>query len=65
MRIDIIDTVAGFDAVRDNWDQVYRDDPDAQHFLSWTWLKDFLAHRGRWFVLLCCLFAAQVADQTR
>ncbi|MBB3442392.1 GNAT family N-acetyltransferase [Rhizobium sp. BK379] len=51
MRIDIIDTVAGFDAVRDNWDQVYRDDPDAQHFLSWTWLKDFLAHRGRWFVL--------------
>ncbi len=22
MRIDIIDTVAGFDAVRDNWDQV-------------------------------------------
>lgn len=51
MRIDVIDTVAGFDAVRDNWDQVYRDDPDAQHFLSWTWLKDFLGHRGRWFVL--------------
>ena len=45
------DTVVGFDAVRDNWDQVYRDDPDAQHFLSWTWLKDFLGHRGRWFVL--------------
>ncbi|MBE1504649.1 GNAT family N-acetyltransferase [Rhizobium viscosum] len=51
MRIDVIDTVAGFDAVRDNWDQVYRDDPDAQHFLSWTWLRDFLGHRGRWFVL--------------
>ncbi len=51
MRIDVIDTVAGFEAVRDNWDQVYRDDPDSQHFLSWTWLKDFLSHRGRWFVL--------------
>lgn len=51
MRIDVIDTVAGFDAVRENWDLVYRDDPDAQHFLSWTWLKDFLGHRGRWFVL--------------
>lgn len=51
MRIDVIDTVAGFDAVRDNWDQVYRDDPDAKHFLSWTWLRDFLGHRGRWFVL--------------
>lgn len=51
MRIDIIDTIAGFDAIRDNWDQVFMDDPDAQHFLSWIWLKNYLSRRRRWFIL--------------
>ncbi len=51
MRIDIIDTIAGFDAVRDNWDQVFMEDPDAQHFLSWIWLKNYLSRRRRWFIL--------------
>lgn len=51
MRIDIIDTITGFEAVRDNWDQVFMEDPDAQHFLSWIWLKNYLSRRRRWFIL--------------
>lgn len=51
MRIDIIDTVTDFDAVRANWDQVFIADLDAQHFLSWTWLRRYLSRRKRWFVL--------------
>ncbi|MBY5819327.1 GNAT family N-acetyltransferase [Rhizobium leguminosarum] len=51
MRIDIIDTIAGFEAVRENWDQVFLEDPDAQHFLSWIWLKNYLSRRRRWFIL--------------
>lgn len=51
MRIDIIDTVEAFAAVRRNWDEVFMADPDAQHFLSWTWLNRYLSHRRRWFIL--------------
>ncbi|MBB4231605.1 GNAT family N-acetyltransferase [Rhizobium mongolense] len=51
MRIDVIDTEAGFEAVREDWDRVYMDDPHAQHFLSWIWLKSYLFHRKRWFIL--------------
>ena len=51
MRIDIIDTAEAFAAVRGNWDEVFMADPDAQHFLSWTWLNRYLAHRQRWFIL--------------
>jgi len=51
MHIDVINTRAGFDALRDNWDQVFMADPHAQHFLSFTWLKAYLRRRGRWFIL--------------
>ncbi|WHA43204.1 GNAT family N-acetyltransferase [Agrobacterium larrymoorei] len=51
MHIDVIDSWSGFDAIRANWDQVFLDDPFAQHFLSWTWLKAYLSRRGRWFIL--------------
>ena len=51
MRIDVIDTEAGFDGLREQWERVYGNDPYAQHFLSWIWLKPYLARRNRWFVL--------------
>lgn len=51
MRIDIIDTESGFNAIRENWDQVFMADPHAQHFLSWYWLEDYMLRRKRWFVL--------------
>lgn len=51
MRIDIIHTDSGFDAVRENWDSVFREDPHAQHFLSWIWLKPYMSRRKRWFIL--------------
>lgn len=51
MRIDVIDTEADFYRARENWDAVFMADEDAQHFLSWIWLKAFLARRKRWFIL--------------
>lgn len=51
MHIDVIETRAGFDALRENWDQVFLADPYAQHFLSFTWLRSYLRRRGRWFIL--------------
>ncbi len=51
MRIDVIDTRAGYDALKDRWDQVFMADPHAQHFLSWVWLRAYLWRRGRWFIL--------------
>jgi tetratricopeptide (TPR) repeat protein len=40
--IDIIDEFAGFQAVRSRWDEVYITAPNAQFFLSWTWLSGAL-----------------------
>lgn len=51
MRIDIIDTEAGFEALRPQWEQVFMQDEYAQHFLSWTWLRQYMWRRKRWFVL--------------
>jgi hypothetical protein len=51
MRIDIIDTDAGFEAIRENWDAVFMADPHARHFLSWGWLRDYMPRRRRWFIL--------------
>ncbi|WP_320197700.1 GNAT family N-acetyltransferase [Agrobacterium sp. rho-13.3] len=51
MRIDVIDTLPGFDALRESWDRVFMADPHAQHFLSWVWLRAYLKRRGRWLVL--------------
>lgn len=51
MRIDVIDTGAGYDALRENWDAVYAADPHARHFLSWIWLRAYLKRRGRWLIL--------------
>ncbi len=51
MRIDVIDTPEAFAAIRENWEAVFMADPDAQHFLSWTWLNRYLSRRRRWFIL--------------
>jgi CelD/BcsL family acetyltransferase involved in cellulose biosynthesis len=45
MHVDIIRTREGFDRIRDDWECVYATDPDAQIYLSWTWLSG-------WFGLL-------------
>lgn len=52
MHIRIIDTLQDFTALRGNWDRVYREDPDAQFFLSWSWLSQWLPMLvGPWFIL--------------
>lgn len=52
MHVDIIDDIEGFKRVRENWNAVYEADPEAQFFLSWTWLAQWFADAERnWFVL--------------
>ena len=52
MHIDVIDDPSTFTALRGNWDRVYQADPEAQFFLTWQWLSDWLAvYQTVWFVL--------------
>jgi tetratricopeptide (TPR) repeat protein len=52
MLIDIIDDFASFERLKADWDDVYDADPDAQVFLSWTWLSQWIPMlSGQWFIL--------------
>ena len=51
MIVDIIDSYKEFEKHRPNWDAVYESDPDAQFFLSWTWLSQvFSKYESGWFI---------------
>jgi hypothetical protein len=39
--VDIIDNFETFTQFRDNWEAVYNADPEAQFFLSWTWIHNW------------------------
>ncbi len=51
MHIDIVDNLAAFTDLKGNWDSVYEADPEAQFFLSWTWLWKWIQRDDRWLVL--------------
>lgn len=52
MHVHVIDDFDGFAEIRSDWDAVYAADPEAQFFLSWQWMADWLAcHQTIWFVL--------------
>ncbi len=52
MHVDVITEPAMLDALRDDWDRLYARDPEAQFFLSWTWLSKYLRiFDGSWFIL--------------
>jgi CelD/BcsL family acetyltransferase involved in cellulose biosynthesis len=52
MLIDVFEGIIDFQALRGNWEAVYQADPEAQFFLSWQWLADWLTtHPSIWFVL--------------
>lgn len=52
MQIRVIDNLQAFAELRADWDRVYDNDPDAQFFLSWTWLSQWLPMlTGSWFIL--------------
>ena len=52
MHVDVIESFDSFAALESNWKALYRVDPDAQLFLSWSWLSwVFREHPGEWRVL--------------
>jgi len=52
MLIDVIDDLASFERVRPEWDEVYAADPDAQFFLSWIWMAQWIPLlSGPWLIL--------------
>jgi tetratricopeptide (TPR) repeat protein len=62
MRVDIIEGAKALAALRADWDAVYDADPEAQFFLSWTWMSRWLPALDRfWFVLAVRAEAALAA----
>ncbi len=52
MEVDVIDRQKDFLNLRSNWEFVYAADPDAQFFLSWTWLYPVLGNiKKGWRIL--------------
>src|SRR5262245_21580363 len=52
MRVDIIEGKRALARLQADWDAVYDADPEAQFFLSWTWMWRWLtAIEKPWFVL--------------
>jgi hypothetical protein len=47
MHIDAIDKFQNFLTLKRDWDSVYKADPEAQFFLSWTWMS-------RWLKIVDC-----------
>ena len=58
MRVEVIETMPSFERLEQDWNAVYDVDPDAQLFLSHSWLSGWLGWiAGPWFVL-----AAKASD---
>ncbi|MGI9462408.1 MAG: GNAT family N-acetyltransferase, partial [Aestuariivirgaceae bacterium] len=52
MRIEIIDSYEKLIDLKPHWNAVYEKDPEAQFFLSWNWLSNWLDDDDdQWFVL--------------
>lgn len=52
VQIRVIDNLQDFADLRADWNLVYDNDADAQFFLSWTWLSQWLPMlTGLWFIL--------------
>jgi len=47
MQVDIIEGKEAIERLRPEWDAIYDADPEAQMFLSWTWLNNYNAPWGR------------------
>lgn len=52
MRIETIKTYEAFASLKEDWEAVYAADPEAQFFLSWTWLSIWLKGTRNWAVLI-------------
>ncbi len=40
MQIDVLDNAESLIQARESWEAVYASDPEAQFFLSWTWIRN-------------------------
>ncbi|MGH3426698.1 MAG: GNAT family N-acetyltransferase [Mycobacteriales bacterium] len=50
--MDVIRDWDDFELLKSEWDAVYASDPEAQYFLSWEWMADWLKlHQTTWIVL--------------
>ena len=47
MQVEIIEGREAIERLRPEWDAIYDADPEAQYFLSWSWLNGYLAPWGR------------------
>ncbi|MEA5466583.1 GNAT family N-acetyltransferase [Leptothoe sp. PORK10 BA2] len=47
MKIEIINTLEAFSAIRRNWEFVYQSDPESLFFVSWIWLSGRLMHHDQ------------------
>lgn len=51
-QIDVIDSIEALDSLEADWTTVYATDPEAQFFLSWTWMRNWLSVlRAPWLIL--------------
>jgi len=61
MHVDVFHNSEALAALRENWDAVYDADPEAQYFLSFTWIANWLRQINcAWLVL-----AAKTSAQAR
>lgn len=52
MKITVISDIEGYEELRENWDTVYLADPNTTVFLSWVWLRGWIAGTSyKWMVL--------------
>ena len=52
MHVDVIASRDALLRLRSNWDAVYQADPEAQLFMSWTWISGWFERLGsQWLVL--------------
>lgn len=52
MRVDVITTREELNRLRKNWDDLYEKDPEAQFFLSWTFLSSYVRrYEDAWSIL--------------
>ena len=52
MQVDIIDSYDVLLGLKGDWEAVYQADPEANFFLSWTWMTRWLEDdRSAWFIL--------------
>ena len=52
MQIDIIDEPSTLESLQAHWQALYDTDPEANYFLSWTWMSAWLKRvQAKWLVL--------------